>query len=295
MIFLSLILAHLLGDFYFQTDKMVKDKPKYLKRHLVHHSILTFSTLVLMYLFSDTLDNFILQVLCSTIVIILFHYIIDKLKIKLTEKIKKVSNQPLLDFNFFIIDQLLHIGSLLLVCCTFLKMDLSYNLDRLFLVLQLVKGNNPNISSINILLFLVIMFIISTTVSGHLIRLLLGIVPKHLALFEGKYVLKDIHNDIEHLNNNKKPSITEEFSYMVTKKQDLSRGAIIGYLERLLVIVLIVNGAFTSIAFIVAAKSLARFKQMDDRDFSEYFLLGTLSSILLGILYGIITKLVLII
>jgi hypothetical protein len=30
---------------------------------------------------------------------------------------------------------------------------------------------------------------------------------------------------------------------------------------------------------VIAAKTLARFRQLDDRDFAEYYLLGTLASV----------------
>lgn len=52
-------------------------------------------------------------------------------------------------------------------------------------------------------------------------------------------------------------------------------------------------GSFSAVGFIVAAKSLTRFKQMDDRDWAEYFLLGTLTSFLLAIVYGVVLKVVL--
>jgi hypothetical protein len=58
----------------------------------------------------------------------------------------------------------------------------------------------------------------------------------------------------------------------------------------LLVILLTVVGAYPSIAFIVAAKSIARFKQLEDRNWAEYFLLGTLSSIFLGLMLGLLIK-----
>ncbi len=56
-------------------------------------------------------------------------------------------------------------------------------------------------------------------------------------------------------------------------------GEAIGVLERLLVVVFVLTGALTAIGFVVAAKTLARFKQLDDRAFAEYYLLGTLASV----------------
>ena len=56
-------------------------------------------------------------------------------------------------------------------------------------------------------------------------------------------------------------------------------GATIGVLERLLIATFVLTGSQAAIGFVVAAKTLARFKQLDDRDFAEYYLLGTLASV----------------
>jgi hypothetical protein len=56
-------------------------------------------------------------------------------------------------------------------------------------------------------------------------------------------------------------------------------GEAIGVLERLLVVTFVLTGQLAAIGFVVAAKTLARFKQLDDRGFAEYYLLGTLASV----------------
>ena len=60
-------------------------------------------------------------------------------------------------------------------------------------------------------------------------------------------------------------------------------GATIGILERLLIVVFVLTGTDVAIGFVVAAKTLARFRQLDDRKFAEYYLLGTLASVGVGI------------
>jgi len=58
-------------------------------------------------------------------------------------------------------------------------------------------------------------------------------------------------------------------------------GKVIGYLERLLLTALLVVGEYGVIGWIIAAKTLARSKQLSDSQaFCEYFLVGTLVSIL---------------
>jgi hypothetical protein len=60
-------------------------------------------------------------------------------------------------------------------------------------------------------------------------------------------------------------------------------GATIGVLERLIVCVLVLAGQAAAIGFVIAAKTLARFRQLDDRHFAEYYLVGTLASVTLAL------------
>jgi hypothetical protein len=60
-------------------------------------------------------------------------------------------------------------------------------------------------------------------------------------------------------------------------------GASIGVLERLIVCVLVLAGQASAIGFVIAAKTLARFRQLDDRHFAEYYLVGTLASVTLAL------------
>jgi hypothetical protein len=67
-------------------------------------------------------------------------------------------------------------------------------------------------------------------------------------------------------------------------------GATIGILERLLIVTFVLAGAEVAIGLVVAAKTIARFRLLDDRDFAEYYLLGTLGSVTVAILTGLIAK-----
>lgn len=65
-------------------------------------------------------------------------------------------------------------------------------------------------------------------------------------------------------------------------------GKWIGILERLIVLSLMLNNALGSVAFILTAKSIARFSELHNRDFAEYYLIGTLASTTLAICGGFI-------
>jgi hypothetical protein len=74
---------------------------------------------------------------------------------------------------------------------------------------------------------------------------------------------------------------------------EIARGRAIGALERAIGLSLVLLGEYGALGLIVAAKSLARFKALEDREFAEYFLIGTLSSLLLALLGGVAVRLVL--
>jgi len=65
-------------------------------------------------------------------------------------------------------------------------------------------------------------------------------------------------------------------------------GAFIGTLERMLTIILISTGSYTAIGFVVAMKSIARYERVQkEKKFAEYFLAGTMLSILIALLLGL--------
>lgn len=67
-------------------------------------------------------------------------------------------------------------------------------------------------------------------------------------------------------------------------------GSTIGILERILIVVFVLTGSDVAIGFVVGAKTLARFRLLDDRDFAEYYLLGTLASVSIAIVSALIGR-----
>jgi hypothetical protein len=62
------------------------------------------------------------------------------------------------------------------------------------------------------------------------------------------------------------------------------RGEAIGVLERWITLVVVLRGDYGAMGFILAAKALARHKRFEtDADFAEYFLIGTLASVLMAL------------
>lgn len=67
-------------------------------------------------------------------------------------------------------------------------------------------------------------------------------------------------------------------------------GKVIGVLERVIIYFLILNNEIAAIGFVLAAKGLLRFKELEKREFSEFVLIGTLLSALLALLVGSMIK-----
>jgi len=102
-----------------------------------------------------------------------------------------------------------------------------------------------------------------------------------IAVFGGDPIVRSILSIVERGLSSKDKSRLEEGSMQ-------NAGRVIGYLERALIFLLVINKQLSAIAFILAAKSIIRFGPAKNRVFAEYFLVGTFSSILIAVLAAII-------
>ncbi len=68
-------------------------------------------------------------------------------------------------------------------------------------------------------------------------------------------------------------------------------GRRIGMLERVLLLPLILVQAYGAVGLVVAAKSIARHRQLEEAAFAEYYLLGTLASVLCAVASGLLVEL----
>lgn len=72
--------------------------------------------------------------------------------------------------------------------------------------------------------------------------------------------------------------------------KEYSRGRMIGNLERLLLLVIVAAGSYQSLAFLAAAKGLIRSKDLENREWAEYFLVGSLASVLVAMAGGLLIQ-----
>ena len=67
-------------------------------------------------------------------------------------------------------------------------------------------------------------------------------------------------------------------------------GRTIGCLERYLIYTLVLLGQWGALGFVLAAKSIARFKEFENQAFADYYLIGTLASVLVAVATGLVVR-----
>jgi hypothetical protein len=71
---------------------------------------------------------------------------------------------------------------------------------------------------------------------------------------------------------------------------EYNRGRLIGMIERIMLLTLVAAGSYEAMGFITAAKGLIRSKELEDRAFAEYFLIGTLTSVAMTLPLGLLLR-----
>lgn len=87
-----------------------------------------------------------------------------------------------------------------------------------------------------------------------------------------------------------------DLSPLAEAKDDVSGGLVgsgrmIGILERTLTLVLVLVGQWAATVLLVAVKSIARFEDLKQRPFAEYYLMGTLTSLIVAVAVGLLLEL----
>jgi len=103
-LFYRLLLAHIIADFFLQTDKIFKVKMNTKWGVLVHTFIILMFSIFLVFPYLDRL-----RVIIILIIIFISHTIIDKIKLDYS---KKTGDQ---NVKIFLLDQVLHIGIIYLL------------------------------------------------------------------------------------------------------------------------------------------------------------------------------------
>ena len=226
--FILQLLAHLVSDFYLQTETSCKSKADnaFKSRHLYIHSAITFACA---WLLSMSLGFW-----WAALMIAVLHLIIDGLK-SVCKNLK----------GAFFIDQLLHL---------------------VVIVAAVIIYNN----------------VCEVALPAWLpeTKVLLWIVAFVFCLRPANFFIQNIFKEAKI----SVPTNGEE-------NQSLpNAGHVIGNMERMLTLVFVMLEQYEAIGFLLAAKSLLRFRETDTVK-SEYVLVGTLLSFGIAILLGVAVKL----
>ncbi len=240
-LFVSLLTAHVLCDFYFQTDTFCDKKRRNGLRgkEIYTHAVIIF----VMSMLSVGQASF----WWTALVISLLHLLIDWLKITAEERIRPKSSRNVV-FTFAI-DQILHLIVLGAAALFWIKLNpwQPYGLEPstfhnlLGIILSLLVCGKPA----NIMVKLILRYCSVTMNQGH-----------------------DQHDS-----------------------SPLKAGALIGNLERWLVVFFVCIDQYEAIGFLIAAKSILRFNELKGSEKSEYVLTGTLLSLFIAISCGFLLHL----
>jgi hypothetical protein len=71
-------------------------------------------------------------------------------------------------------------------------------------------------------------------------------------------------------------------------QRELHRGYMIGIMERLLFVAVLAAGRWEALAFLTASKALLRAKELENKEYADYILLGSLASAMPALVAGVI-------
>lgn len=262
-----LLIGHFLGDFYLQCNTMQKKKNKWL--WLIMHALIY--AIIVTLCFSIYEHNW--WIIAVFTIFFVSHLLVDKGKLVLEKCLhKKMESKNKYDIMLFIIDQLIHVAIIFGISCVLSKNNLNNLGEWIYNITRYLKITNLS----GITLTALVIFVPTSTFIAK--------------LFDGlpKPEAKGNQDSTNAAVNNVSSKLALETA--TQQKGDFKAGKIIGYLERLLVLILFITELYTLIGLVLTAKSLARFKQLEDKYFAEKFLIGTLLSLVITILTFILCK-----
>ncbi len=285
---LLILLAHFIADFVLQKNSLIELKKtrlhKGLLKHISVHFIVLFVAVIIYFIsVGDLNQETIYKITVSMFVILLTHYHVDWLK----ESINRKYEHVLVGATLFLADQLLHIFSIILIL-NFTGL-ISYSVTDISIGILQFLFEGIEMGLVSKFLFISILFILVTTGSGYFLGILLRNLGPNPTLSKDKYSISDEKTEIRTHYNEKGEEVnevtrirTEQF-YRDSPK---NVGRYIGMVERVLIIIFIVQGIPHGMTFLIAVKSLTRFKQFENKEFSEYYLIGSLLSALIAVFMG---------
>ena len=238
---LYLVIGHILGDFYFQNERMVENKSKdylWVLYHSIEYSLVMVGVAILVFNV-----HMMLVAICAGGA----HFLIDTAKYLIVKQTKYRRQ-----WNIFLLDQVFHVISFGVLAVCFNKWKFVMNTNFISSVLNNIGWDM--VSSIK--------WLIAIMIVHHPANI---IIQRFLA----DYKPVDSQNNKDII------------------KAEKNTGRMIGTLERIIMLILIFYQQYSALGLVLTAKSITRYnKIVEDKDFAEYYLLGTLMSFLIVLVVG---------
>ena len=234
------LIAHIIGDFWLQSDNIIVLKRKGQFKGYFLHWLYIFLPVFALFLFFNLKIAIFFAFSLS-----LLHILVDICKTFIKNKFNLDS--PLSKLYLFLIDQIIHVLLIIILYETIFPADFAFATRRIDLL--------KNSISTNKILLYIFMYSLATLPSSFLISKILNLVNSNF-------------------KNYTKTTVTKY----------------LGIIERILIMTLFAFDIYTIIVAIIMAKTYVRYKYYSDNNFLNYFLIGTLSSSFLAIIYGITIK-----
>lgn len=248
------LIAHVIGDFYIQNSKMAEKKMESIKWVLLH---IFCHWIVMLLIYLPIMSwKFLIGVTLTAIL----HCFVDIAKYILYKN-KKIEITQIKDRNLFFIDQIIHMIILI---------GISYCFARYSLQPVITKNSLQPLLTEAFLNFFQTIGIPPIHVLSWILALLLIHKPANIAISKLLMVYR-LENGVE--NN----------------KGNITVGEFIGTMERIMMLIFIFIGQYSLIGLVLTAKSIARYDRIaKEKDFAEYYLLGTLMSTVAAVVVSFI-------
>lgn len=260
-IILLYVVAHFLGDFVFQSDQVIELRFSKEKRDRwignIRHMSIHLVIIIVLYVLLFGYTKYPIRIfIITTLGIVVSHMVIDVIKSEL--KARGKLRDKVRGLTLFIADQFLHVLLIILITARFRADVITSAIHTLY------KSYPNNLDTIDKFLVVCIIVIITTFAVGTLIKM----------LFEDNQELEPL----DQLEGNNE-------SYDKGMKHG---GLLIGYMERLFIMLVVAIGQPSMVGFVLATKTIVRFKKLDKDVFAEYFIIGTLISFLFALIGGLL-------
>ncbi len=244
ILLLLLVFAHLVTDFYLQPKSWVQDRIDngYKSIKLIWHSLLH-ALVALVVVFSVSTKQWE-SLACLVLFVGGSHWIIDVSKVWIELKLSSDGASKYTKLVLFLADQFAHLLVLIYIALHASGINIDFNA-----IYDVITPKH-------------IAIVVGYTLALKPTSIVIGFILEN-------YGLASHHQRESESQNGQKDGLP-------------SGGEMIGYLERILILTFLIKGEFAVIGFILTAKSILRFGELNNKkshDLTEYVLLGSLLSV----------------